>query len=384
MHILRIPFRLRDRQARSFSLKPMFDFFLQRDLFKANYALISGNQKAAHAKLRSSVYPRSVTDTRFVNSARDGLAGHIMDLLELDSSVGSADIQRAGALDRLLGPNFLFLDNEKICVVHGLSTLPVSVESRGKQARIEDSESDLLMAENENKADKNGNISQERGFSETPNGQEMPKSENIDFTSNTRVATTGTISSGPDSTKFRSQEALKSTETGPRVTSNHRKVPLGTPASPTSSIVYTDRLRVLGKQLFGVRLCTSALFVNELYLSQPSEALEESIKLLDDQQNIVAFMKANLLYNSVVPYRGVNRPRPSKETDETEAKSERTRLREETCVGAFYTMVGILAVKHGKAVEPFIDETLIHGANGVISMAMKRASKQGWDRYAEE
>lgn len=374
MPLLRIHCGLRGTRSRFFSLKAAFDFVLQRDLFKSNYAYISGSKKAPYTVTPPRVYPRSITDIRATNSACDGLAGHHLDLVGLDSAVATGDIQRAGALDRLLGPEFQFLDDEKICVVHGLSTLPVSVEPVQKDHENDVSDENISTQSHGIPGTNTAAISAENQVSGIRSMAEVfQKGGNTDFIPNISHSI-------HDSGSFKreSSSSKKGLKTIKNPKSSSTRLPLGTPASPTSSIINTDRLRALGKQLFAVRLCASALFVNELHLSQPSEALEESMTLLDDQQNIVDFMKANLLYKCVVPYRGVNRP--TKEAHGKKVNEERVRLRDETCVGAFYTMVGILAVKHGKLVEPFIDETLIHGAKGIISMAMQRATKSGGAR----
>lgn len=128
-------------------------------------------------------------------------------------------------------------------------------------------------------------------------------------------------------------------------------------------IVDSSKIRNMGKSVFQLTKERMFLFGDVQYLSLPWEDLQTAYKQINDDTLIPQFMKSHQLYELVIPFIGVSRLRKS-------APNNATKIRNLTCIGSFYLMIGLLVMKYGKdnIVENFIVPKIFNGPSGLISI----------------
>ncbi|CUM67468.1 uncharacterized protein PRCAT00005164001 [Priceomyces carsonii] len=146
---------------------------------------------------------------------------------------------------------------------------------------------------------------------------------------------------------------------------------------PNRRTIHSTKLRSVGKYLFELHMKLCAVFSNHNYLSLSSEDIKYNLSVFKDETFLITeFMKKNSIYNCIIPYKGAmkNGPIYSLETYE----NARSKIRDETCVGSFYTLIGLLNTKfdHEMVTEDLIDKKIMKGPSGIISIASELMSKQ--------
>lgn len=130
-------------------------------------------------------------------------------------------------------------------------------------------------------------------------------------------------------------------------------------------------LRNLGKKFFELNSSISSVFASHRHLSSSHAELEYSMSLfLDHHSLICGFMKQNLLYDCVIPYRGVHAGGkiPPEKIEQT-----RVKIRDDTCVGTFYTMLGVLLARFDRAqVQEAMKSKIWEGNLGILKLATDR------------
>lgn len=138
----------------------------------------------------------------------------------------------------------------------------------------------------------------------------------------------------------------------------------------------TEKLRLVGRAIFDLHVGLGTIFINENYLSLPSENLEQTMSLFNDERAIIPlFMKRNYIYDSVFRYRGAMKSGiicSGKEYEETKLK-----IQDVTSIGSFYTMIGILAVKFNKedVLAKVVYGKILNGQTGLINIATESLTK---------
>lgn len=138
----------------------------------------------------------------------------------------------------------------------------------------------------------------------------------------------------------------------------------------------TEKLRSIGRAIFDLHLGLSTVFTNEKYLSLPSESLEQTICLFNNEREMIPlFMKRNFIYDCVLRYRGTMRGgviHSTEEYDDTKMK-----IKEVTSIGSFYTMIGLLSVKFNRdeVLTKVVYGKIINGQTGLINLATESLTK---------
>ncbi|KAK6463438.1 hypothetical protein DFJ63DRAFT_334973 [Scheffersomyces coipomensis] len=140
----------------------------------------------------------------------------------------------------------------------------------------------------------------------------------------------------------------------------------------TSKVSYeTDTLRVLGRSFISLNVKLQTVYMDERYLSSPSGDLAEELDLFHNSDIVVTeFMKRNLLYKAVLPFKGVSRLGPRYRM---QFGDMREKILDATSVGSFYTMVGLLCKKFKKEdiQEEILMGKIINGNLGLIQLAVE-------------
>lgn len=147
-------------------------------------------------------------------------------------------------------------------------------------------------------------------------------------------------------------------------------IPPLTLGSPFSRVLMQqDTLREVGKRFFVMQAQASTTFADVGHLTTHHRELELSLMVLDNTDGLVCdFMKRNSLYDVVIPYRGAQ---SAGSVPAEQAKEFRTIIRDQTCVGSFYTLLGLLVSKFGSAVvrDGFWNSRVLDPNLGIIKIA---------------
>lgn len=141
---------------------------------------------------------------------------------------------------------------------------------------------------------------------------------------------------------------------------------------PRSTANYhSSTLRAMGKSLFQLHLQLSVVFNHsDKHLTTPSADLATRLMIIDNQAEIICgFMRRHFMYSCIEPFKS------AKHDEDPEIMASRYKeIRDATCVGGFYTLLGLLSVKFDK--QKVIDDILygkvLNGPNGIIDIAKKR------------
>lgn len=158
------------------------------------------------------------------------------------------------------------------------------------------------------------------------------------------------------------------------IVSMEEETPLekGQSVFPRSTANYhSSTLRAMGKSLFQLHLQLSVVFNHSnKHLTTPSDDLATRLNIIDNQAEIICgFMSRHFMYSSIEPFKSVKYDK-----DPDIMSSRKKEIHDATCVGGFYTLLGLLSVKFKK--QKVIDDILygkvLNGPNGIIDLAKKR------------
>lgn len=143
----------------------------------------------------------------------------------------------------------------------------------------------------------------------------------------------------------------------------------------SSLLIETDKLRKIGKSKVDLDLSINTVFISQKYLSTSTAEIDHNLKLFGDYDVIIPeFMRKNLMYSCILPFRGAMRDGPVHSLEEYEATKEAILNR--TCMGSFYTMLGILYVKFDREmVGKLVTEKFVNGNLGLVNIAMDMMTK---------
>ncbi|KAF3990130.1 hypothetical protein FT663_01502 [Candidozyma haemuli var. vulneris] len=145
-------------------------------------------------------------------------------------------------------------------------------------------------------------------------------------------------------------------------------------SNPTGSVfdrglIHQDVLRESGKRYFRSTLLSSTIFQDNTYLSTSHSEVQHNLAFFGNQnQLIINFMKRQLLYDCLVPHRGA-------QVDGTLSRDKanllRQKIRDNTAIGSFYSMLGILLFRYGNEdiATNLLQDKILGGTNGIYSIA---------------
>lgn len=150
-------------------------------------------------------------------------------------------------------------------------------------------------------------------------------------------------------------------------------------SSPTGSVfdqgfIHQNVLREIGKRLFLTSLNNRTVFTGLSYLSMSQSELEHNLAYFKNHDRlIIEFMRRQLLYSCLLPYRGIQ---DYGKLLTTEADLLRTKIKNETAVGSFHSLLGILVLRFGSAAVTtnFLHGKVFGGPNGIYSIASSTAN----------
>lgn len=145
-------------------------------------------------------------------------------------------------------------------------------------------------------------------------------------------------------------------------------------SSPTGSVfdqgfIHQNVLREIAKRLFLTSLNNGTVFTDLSYLSMSQSELEHNLAYFRNHDRlIIEFMKRQLLYSCLIPYRGIQ---DYGKLLATEANLLRTEIKNETAVGSFHSLLGILVLRFGSTAvtTKFLYDKVLGGPNGIYSIA---------------
>lgn len=135
----------------------------------------------------------------------------------------------------------------------------------------------------------------------------------------------------------------------------------------------TDSLRILGKKLIRMHLDEHAVFSNERYLACSLDEIESDLSLYDPRkvhEAIPQFMRRNLIYQLVIPFRAASHSGFIKERVQYLLQKEA--IHDATCRGSFFTLVGMVHTKYGSDTRSFIENKILGGHRGLITIINKK------------
>lgn len=146
----------------------------------------------------------------------------------------------------------------------------------------------------------------------------------------------------------------------------------------------SSKLKDIGESTYRFTKQTLLLFGDLQYLSAPWEELLKALRAVNDEAFIIPeFMKANLIYDLVIPFRGTTRGfahlvDSELSEDITQLAARQRRIKDATSIGSFYTMIGLLVIKYGKEriVENFLVPNVFNGKNGIIQIITDRIGEK--------
>ncbi|KAG2734161.1 hypothetical protein G9P44_002167 [Scheffersomyces stipitis] len=146
---------------------------------------------------------------------------------------------------------------------------------------------------------------------------------------------------------------------------------------PTDRVlIETDRIRAIGKHALKMLLDVETVFMNERYLSSSTKDIFDSLDFFNNEQGVIPeFMKRNLLYNCILPYRGAMKF--GRIADETTYAQVKAGILDRTSIGSLYTMIGLLTIKFDrqKVRESFLLKKVIHGGLGIINLTSEALTR---------
>lgn len=148
----------------------------------------------------------------------------------------------------------------------------------------------------------------------------------------------------------------------------HNQTPTGS-AFDSNAWVHQEVLRQWGHKYFRSVLLSATLFSDLTFLSQPKEELQQALSTLPATDSLVCtFMKYNLLYDCVIPYKGAHL---NGRLTHNDANILRAAIRDETSVGSFFTMLGLLLFRFDRnLVESlFCMPKVFEGSSGVFALS---------------
>lgn len=142
------------------------------------------------------------------------------------------------------------------------------------------------------------------------------------------------------------------------------------------SLFSSQRAQILGAGIVDAYLALSTLFADEAYLSVPAEDLEPVHNIFNDRLLIPQFMRRNQIYDCLIPFRGSRRA--CNADAGTNIREIQGRIRDETAVASFHTLVGLLSIKYGqrKVAESLILPIVVNGPRGLIRLATEKATRK--------
>lgn len=148
-----------------------------------------------------------------------------------------------------------------------------------------------------------------------------------------------------------------------------------------NALIYTsDRFRILGKSLFELHLNLATIFENGRYLSLPANEVAHRLHLTNNDTLICNFMRNHLLYDSIQPYRGTFRA-GLRDVSDPEIRQEinllSEKIHDKTCVGSFYTLLGLLAMKYDKTevIDKILHKKILNGPSGIIKLLVNEITQ---------
>ena len=148
------------------------------------------------------------------------------------------------------------------------------------------------------------------------------------------------------------------------------------PKVKTGEEYTTEKLRSIGKSVFDLHLGLSTVFADEKFLSLPSEKLELTMNLFNDERKIIPlFMKRNYIYDCILPYQGTTRGGVIQSTEKYTEKKRK--IQDVSSIGSFYTMIGLLSVKFDmeEVLDKVIYGKIINGQGGLVTLATEALTK---------
>lgn len=145
----------------------------------------------------------------------------------------------------------------------------------------------------------------------------------------------------------------------------------------TKHKIYTesDKLRKFGQLTLSLHLGLETVFLSENYLSTSKSELLYDLSLFDCNSVIPQFMKKNMMFNSIIPFRGAMRSGKIESLDlYEETKAE---ILNKTSIGSLYVLIGLLSTKFDtkSIVEEILLPKIIHGPQGIINIATNNLNK---------
>ncbi|KAK6453775.1 uncharacterized protein RJT20DRAFT_131205 [Scheffersomyces xylosifermentans] len=141
-------------------------------------------------------------------------------------------------------------------------------------------------------------------------------------------------------------------------------------------LIETERLRALGKIILRTHLDIETVFMNERYLSSPTNEIFDSLDFFDNEREIIPeFMKRNLLFTAILPYRGAMKWGAI--TEEHLLTETKNTILEQTCIGSLYTLIGLLTMKFNKneVRDKVLLGKIINGRLGMINLTSETLTR---------
>lgn len=138
----------------------------------------------------------------------------------------------------------------------------------------------------------------------------------------------------------------------------------------------TEKLRCIGKSIYDLHIGLSTIFADEKYLSLPSDSLEQTMNLFNDDRRILPlFMKRNFIYDCILPYQGTMRCGMIHSSEKHTKR--KMKIQDATSIGSFYTMIGLLSVKFNKenVLNKVVYGKIINGRAGLVTLATETLTK---------
>lgn len=134
--------------------------------------------------------------------------------------------------------------------------------------------------------------------------------------------------------------------------------------------VQQDVLRGVGRAFYTLKISTSTVFTGINHLSPSHEELQHLLSAVDDQLLVCDYMRLNLLYNHVLPYRGGQSA--GKKTKDA-AGELREGIMRRSVIGSFHTMLGIVVYRYGhEAATEFFHNRVLEGPQGMMKLVNDR------------
>lgn len=137
-----------------------------------------------------------------------------------------------------------------------------------------------------------------------------------------------------------------------------------------------DQLRLLGERFFMLHSTRSVVFLNLKHLLDSQDELEQLLSYLENPRGlIVSFMRLNNLFDCLIPCRG---PASGEKLPYERSLELRKRLRQETSVASFFTMLGVVTARHGteKVLRKLWEPRIIGSNTGLLKLITVRLTRR--------